>query len=154
MNMTGWVMDATRGIDYLIVAGDQPAEIHEKYNNATGNPLLVLDFALGFWQSKLRYRTQEELLSIVREYKKRNLPLAVVVSDYFHWRMMGDWAMDPRDWPDPAGMLNELQKLCVELKVSVWPTVNPSNPVYKQMTQHGLLAHTVHRAPAPLPRTG
>ena len=153
MNMTRWVMDATRGIDYFIVVGDTPAEIHEKYINATGHPPLVPDFALGFWQSKLRYRTQEELLGIVREYKKRNLPLAVVVSDYFHWRMMGDWAMDPRDWPDPAGMLNELKELCVELMVSVWPTVNPNNPVYKEMAERGLLAQTVHGVQAHIPIT-
>jgi alpha-D-xyloside xylohydrolase len=96
-NLTRWVMEATRGIDYYIVAGDTPAEILEKYVDATGHPPLLPDFALGFWQCKLRYRTQEELLAVVREYRRRGLPLAVIVSDYFHWRMMGDWAMDPHD---------------------------------------------------------
>ena len=109
-NMTRWVMEATRGIDYYIVAGDTPAEILEKYIDATGHPPLLPDFALGFWQCKLRYRTQEELLEVVRAYKKRDLPLAVIVSDYFHWHMMGDWAMDPRDWSDPAGMMKELKE--------------------------------------------
>ena len=143
-NMTRWVMDATRGIDYYVVAGDTPAEILEKYIDATGHPPLLPDFALGFWQCKLRYRTQEELLDVVREYKKRDLPLAVIVSDYFHWHMMGDWAMDPRDWPDPAGMMKELKEMGVELMVSIWPTVNPTNPVYKEMADRGLLAQTVH----------
>ncbi len=143
-NMTRWVMDATRGVDYYIVAGDSPAEILEKYIDATGHPPLLPDFALGFWQCKLRYRTQEELLDVVREYKKRDLPLAVIVSDYFHWHMMGDWAMDPRDWPDPAGMMKELKEMGVELMVSIWPTVNPTNPVYQEMAERGLLAQTVH----------
>jgi alpha-D-xyloside xylohydrolase len=83
-------------------------------------------------------------LNVVREYRKRGLPLAVVVSDFFHWHMMGDWAMDPRDWPDPAGMMKELKEMGVELMVSIWPTVNPTNPVYKEMVRRGLLAETVH----------
>jgi alpha-D-xyloside xylohydrolase len=143
-NLTRWVMEATRGIDYYIVAGDTPAEILEKYIDATGHPPLLPDFALGFWQCKLRYRTEQELLSVVREYKRRGLPLAVIVSDYFHWHMMGDWAMDPRDWPDPAGMMKELKEMGVELMVSIWPTVNPSNPVFGEMIERGLLAQTVH----------
>ncbi len=150
-SMTRWVMDATRGIDYYIVAGDSPAEILEKYIDATGHPPLLPDFALGFWQCKLRYRTQEELLNVVREYKRRGLPLAVIVSDYFHWRMMGDWAMDPRDWPDPAGMMKELKAMGVELMVSIWPTVNATNPVYKEMAERGLLAQTVHGVQAHIP---
>ena len=143
-NLTRWVMEATRGIDYYIVAGDTPAEILEKYIDATGHPPLLPDYALGFWQCKLRYRTQEELLSVVREYKQRGLPLAIIVSDYFHWHMMGDWAMDPRDWPDPAGMMKELKEMGVELMVSIWPTVNPSNPVFGEMVERGLLAQNVH----------
>ncbi|HEX6032994.1 MAG TPA: glycoside hydrolase family 31 protein [Anaerolineales bacterium] len=143
-NLTRWVMEATRGIDYYIVAGDTPAEILEKYIDATGHPPLLPDFALGFWQCKLRYRTEQELLSVVREYKQRGLPLAIIVSDYFHWHMMGDWAMDPRDWPDPAGMMKELKEMGVELMVSIWPTVNPSNPVFGEMVERGLLAQTVH----------
>ena len=152
-NLTRWVMEATRGIDYYIVAGDTPAEILEKYIDATGHPPLLPDFALGFWQCKLRYRTQEELLAIVREYKRRDLPLAVIVSDYFHWRMMGDWAMDPRDWPDPAGMMKELKEFGVELMVSIWPTVNPSNTAYAEMAERGLLAQTVHGVQAHIPIT-
>ena len=143
-NLTRWVMEATRGIDYYIIAGDTPAEILEKYIDATGHPPLLPDFALGFWQCKLRYRTEQELLSVVREYKQRGLPLAIIVSDYFHWHMMGDWAMDPRDWPDPAGMTKKLKEMGVELMVSIWPTVNPSNPVFGEMVERGLLAQTVH----------
>lgn len=152
-NLTRWVMEATRGIDYYIVAGDTPAEILGKYIDATGHPPLLPDFALGFWQCKLRYRTQEELLAVVREYKRRELPLAVIVSDYFHWRMMGDWAMDPRDWPDPSAMMQELKELGVELMVSIWPTVNPSNSAYAEMAERGLLAQTVHGVQAHIPIT-
>jgi alpha-D-xyloside xylohydrolase len=150
-NMTRWVMEATRGIDYYIVAADTPAEILEKYVDATGHAPLLPDFALGFWQCKLRYRTQDELLDVVHEYKRRGLPLAVIVSDYFHWHMMGDWAMDPHDWPDPEAMIKELKEMGVELMVSIWPTVNRENPVFNEMVDRGLLAQTVHGVQAHIP---
>lgn len=150
-NLTRWVMEATRGIDYYIAAGDTPGEIIEKYVDATGHPPLLPDFALGFWQCKLRYRTQAELLAVVREYRQRGLPLAIIVSDFFHWHMMGDWGMDPRDWPDPAGMMKELKEMGVELMVSIWPTVNPTNPVYGEMAERGLLAQTEHGVRAHIP---
>jgi alpha-D-xyloside xylohydrolase len=143
-NATRWVMEATRGIDYYIVAGDSPAEIMEKYIDATGHPPLLPDFALGFWQCKLRYRTQEEMLAVVREYRRRELPLAVIVSDYFHWHMMGEWAMDPRDWPDPLGLTKELKEMGVELMVSIWPTVNRNSEAFHEMAERGLLAQTEH----------
>ena len=143
-NATRWVMEATRGIDYYIVAGDTPSEIMEKYIDATGHPPLLPDFALGFWQCKLRYRTQEEMLAVVREYRRRELPLAVIVSDYFHWHMMGEWAMDPRDWPDPMGLTRELKEMGVELMVSIWPTVNRNSEAFHEMAERGLLAQTEH----------
>ncbi len=57
---------------------------------ATGTVPMMPDFAMGFWQCKLRYQTQEELLSIAREYKKRGLPISVIVVDFFHWTRQGD----------------------------------------------------------------
>jgi alpha-D-xyloside xylohydrolase len=147
-NATRWVMEATRGVDYYITAGDSPAEILEHYTAASGRAPLLPEFALGFWQCKLRYRTQEELLAVVREYKRRGLPLAVIVSDYFHWHRMGDWAMDKRDWPDPTGMMKELKEMGVELMVSIWPTVNRDNPVFTEMAERGLLAQTERGVPA------
>src|SRR4029453_14290482 len=87
---------------------------------------------------------EQELLSVVREYKQRGLPLAVIVSDYFHWHMMGDLGMDRRDWPDPGGVVKQLKEMGVELMVSIWPTVNPSNPVFAEMVGSGLLVQTIH----------
>src|SRR5260370_29215336 len=108
MTMPRWVMEATGGIDYFMVAGATPAKIRENYINATAHPPLLPDFALGFWQSKLRYRTQEELLGVVHEYKKRDLPLAVFASEYFSWPLLGGAPMDPRFLPHPVWVLNVL----------------------------------------------
>ena len=69
------------------------------------------ELALGFWQSKLRYRTQEEILSVAREHKRRGLPMDAIVVDFFHWTRQGDFKFEPRDWPDPDAMVKELKEL-------------------------------------------
>ena len=97
------------------------------------------EWAAGFWQCRLRYKTQDELLSIAHEYKQRGLPLSVIVIDYFHWRMMGNWDFDPQCWPDPAAMVRELKSMGVEVMVSVWPTIQANSENYTEMDQRGLL---------------
>jgi len=138
-NFTRWVAETTRGLDYFVAAGDSPAEIIEKYVTATGCPPLLPQWALGFWQCKLRYRTQQELLEVAREYKRRGLPVSVIVVDYFHWTMMGDWKFDPDYWPDPVAMVKELKEMGTEVMVSIWPTVNVNSENYHEMNEKGLL---------------
>ncbi|MCX5257835.1 family 31 glucosidase [Streptomyces canus] len=141
---TRWVADSAHRIDYWITAGDTPARIMEAYAEATGHPPLLPEWAAGFWQSKLRYRTQDELLAVAREYKERGLPLSVMVCDFFHWTHMGDWDFDPIDWPDPAAMIKELESLGVKLAVSVWPTVDPGSRNHDPLRDSGLLVGDSH----------
>ena len=101
----------TKVMDYWFVAGDTPAEIEEAYAKATGTVPMMPEYGLGFWQCKLRYQTQEELLNVAREYKRRNLPIDVIVIDYFHWPKQGEWKFDPVYWPDPDAMIKELKDM-------------------------------------------
>lgn len=130
---TRWVAEATSQLDYWITTGQTPAEIMEHYADATGHAPTFPHWASGFWQCKLRYRTQDELLTVAREYKERGLPLSVIIIDFFNWTLQGDWRFDPNDWPDPAAMVSELKSLGVELMVSIWPTVNPLSENFAAM---------------------
>lgn len=141
-NQTRWVAEATRQLDYYVVAGDAPADLLERYAEVSGHAPMMPEWAAGFWQCKLRYRTQDELLSVAREYKRRGLPLAVIVIDYFHWTMMGEWKFDPLCWPDPAAMVKELDEMGTRLMVSVWPTVNLYSENYANMRAMGYLARS------------
>ena len=141
-NVTEWQAFSTRQLDVWITVGDTPAEIVEAYARATGTVPLMPETALGLWQSKLRYRTQQELLEVAREYVQRDLPLAFIVADFMHWDRQGDWAFDPRDWPDPAAMVDELRSMGIELLVSVWPTVDKSGRRYPEMLRDGYLIRT------------
>lgn len=107
---TRWVADSTRQLDYWVTAGS-PMQVMERYADATGYPPMMPEWAAGFWQCKLRYRTQEELLEVAREYRRRGLPLSVIVVDFFHWTLMGEWRFDPEARPDPAGMVEELDEM-------------------------------------------
>ncbi len=101
-NMTSIEAYSTRSLDYWIVAADTPAAIVESYTNTTGKVPMMPEYGLGFWQCKLRYQTQDELLEVAREYKRRQIPIDVIVVDFFHWEKQGDWAFDPTYWPDPG----------------------------------------------------
>lgn len=139
-NLTEWEAYSTQQMDYWICAGDTPAQVEEAFSDVVGRAPLPPDFATGFWQCKLRYQTQEELMEIAREYKRRALPISVIVIDYFHWPHQGDWRFDPEYWPDPAGMVRELKEMGIELMVSVWPTVEEDSENYEEMRELGLLA--------------
>jgi len=137
-NGTIWTAEETQKIDYWVTTGS-PAEIEENYTAVTGRTPMMPDFAMGFWQCKLRYRTQEEVLNVAREYHRRKLPLDVIVIDFFHWTCQGDFKFDPKDWPDPDAMVRELSEMGVRLMVSVWPTVDERSENFEEMAAQGLL---------------
>ncbi|MFT8350647.1 TIM-barrel domain-containing protein [Clostridium saccharoperbutylacetonicum] len=141
-NITEWIANSTKQLDYWITAGENPAEIEEAYAKVTGTVPMMPDYAMGFWQCKLRYQTQEELLEVAREYKRRGLPISVIVIDFFHWPKQGEWKFDLDYWPDPEAMIKELKTMGIELMVSIWPTVDKTSENYDKMREKGYLVRT------------
>lgn len=138
-NKTEWYAKSTKKLDYFITAGDAPAELEAQYSLATGRTPMMPEYGLGYWQCKLRYRNQEELLAVAREHKKRGLPMDAIVVDFFHWTMQGDFQFEPRDWPDPEQMVKELKELGIETVVSVWPTIDERSKNFGKMNDMGYL---------------
>ncbi|MBI4929061.1 MAG: glycoside hydrolase family 31 protein [Anaerolineae bacterium] len=149
-NGTRWVADAARQIDYVVMAAPTLPGILDRYTTITGRPTRLPDWAAGFWQSKLRYRSQQEVLDVIAEYRRRGLPLSTVVIDFFHWTHMGDWQFNPADWPDPAEMVRQAREAGVELVVSVWPTVNESSHNFATLCDQGMLVQTEQGTSAPV----
>ncbi len=145
-NITTWEAASTKKMDYWITAGDTPAMIEEAYASVAGTVPMMPDYAMGFWQCKLRYQTQEELLEVAREYKRRGLPISVIVADFFHWPLQGEWKFDPVYWPDPDAMIAELKEMGIELMVSIWPTVDYRSENFTEMKERGLLIRTEESA--------
>ena len=138
-NYTEFTARSSKQIDYWIVAGNSPSNILTSYMQVVGKPPMMPEYALGFWQCKLRYQTQDELLSVAREYHRRNIPVGVIVVDFFHWTQQGDWQFDTRYWPNPKAMAEELDSLGMKLMVSVWPTVDRNSKNYREMEERDLL---------------
>jgi alpha-D-xyloside xylohydrolase len=139
---TRWVAESTRLIDYVVTTGDSYADILNRYADLTGHAPVLPEWAAGFWQCKLRYRTQDELLAVAREHKERGLPMSVIVIDYFNWTKMGDWKFDPECWPDPQAMVRKLEGMGIRVMVSVWPTVNPDSENFAELDRRNLLVRS------------
>ena len=138
-NTTEWLARSAMQMDYWITAGDTPAQIEEAYALATGKSPMMPEYGLGFWQCKLRYYNQEQVLRIAREYKERGITPDVLIIDYYHWPRCGDWRFDPEYFPDPGAMVKELREMGIETMVSVWPQVDVRSENFEEMKQKGLL---------------
>lgn len=143
-NITTWSAEMGEEIDYLVIVENSPRDILERYMTITGKPPMMPEYAMGFWQSKLRYWSQSELLEVARGYKKRGIPLSVIVCDFFHWPHQGDFKFDLNYFPDPEGMVKELKEMGTELMVSVWPTVQFDSDNYQEMEEKGYLIKNYH----------
>lgn len=141
-NHTMFVADSAYQADYFIYAGETPAQTMKIYCDLTGYAPKFPRWAAGFWQCKLRYESQEDLLEVAREYKKRGIPIDAIVIDYFHWTEQGEWKFDPKYWPDPDAMCRELEEMGIHPVVSIWPTINPASENYFQMSEGNMLVRT------------
>ena len=142
-NRTRFSSDCCHAIDYVVIAGT-PAETSKVLADLTGYAPKMPQWATGFWQSRLRYETQEELLSVARKYKELGIPLSAIICDYFHWTEQGDYKFDPKYWPDVRAMTKELHDMNTKLIVSVWPTINEKSENYWNMVDRNMLMRTVH----------
>ena len=141
-NHTTFEAFSTNVMDYWVVAGDSPSQIVEAYAKVTGTVPMMPEYGLGFWQCKLRYRTQDELLDVARKYHELGIPLDVIVVDFFHWPKQGEWKFDPVYWPDPKAMIEELNAMGIKLMVSIWPTVDRESENFDYMLENGYLIRT------------
>ena len=141
-NYTEWVAKSTRQMDYWITAADGPKEILRNYTEVTGRAPMFPENLMGLWQCKLRYRTQEEVLTVARQYQKEGIKIDQIVIDFFHWTLQGDWKFDKTYWPDPKAMVDELHSMGIRVIVSVWPSVDRKSENFGPMMERGLLIRT------------
>lgn len=142
-NTTEWRAESTKQLDYWITAGETPAQIEEQFSQVTGRAPMMPEYGLGFWQCKLRYATQAEVVAIAREHKERNIPVDVLVIDYYHWPRCGDFRFDENFFPDPKAMAEEVRdKYGIELMVSIWPQIDTRSENFQEMKEKGLLVKT------------
>ena len=140
-NRTRFTSDCCHAVDYIVIGGT-PKEVSAALADLTGHAPELPQWATGFWQSRLRYETQEELLEVARRYKKENIPVSAIIVDYFHWTEQGDYKFDPKYWPDVKAMADEIHAMDTKLIVSMWPTINEKSENYRYMSENNMLMRT------------
>lgn len=123
-------------LDYVVVYGPNADEIIATYRNLSGNVPMLPKWSFGFWQCRERYSSSNHLIETVKEFRKRKLPMDVIVQDWQYWGKYGWSAMkfDEKDYPDPAALLKELHDLNARLSISVWENVDKKSVVGKSYT--------------------
>jgi alpha-D-xyloside xylohydrolase len=127
------------GLDYYFVGGSNLDEVIAGYRKLTGKAPIMPKWAYGFWQSRQRYETQDQLLGVLREYRKRGLPLDNIVQDWLYWPQdsWGCHCFDPARFPDPQAMVDEIHRSNAHVMISVWAKFYPSTEHYKQLDAVG-----------------
>jgi alpha-D-xyloside xylohydrolase len=126
-------------VDYVVFAGPTPDDVIASYRQLTGPAPLMPQWAYGYIHCRERFHSSQEILEAASEFRKRNLPLDLIVQDWQYWGKYGWNAMkwDERYYPDPAGMIDQLHAMNVKLMVSVWSKIDPETEVGKQFAAKG-----------------
>jgi alpha-D-xyloside xylohydrolase len=136
-------------IDYYFVYGENLDAVIHGYREITGKAPMMSRWAMGLWQCRERYRTQEELLSVVKEFRKRKIPLDNIVQDWFYWKedKWGSHEFDSTRFPDPDGMVKQLHNdLNTHIMISVWPKFYVGTKHYEEFKSEGwLYMHNVRK---------
>lgn len=138
-NYKKWVNNNTECIDYVVIVGENPKDIIEKYTFMVGRAPIIKKELLGLWQSKLRYQTTNEVESIYNEYLNRKIKPSVIVIDYFHWTEDGNFEFDDNYWKDIDKLSKKMKETNTELMVSVWPTASKNSKYYNYYKNNKML---------------
>ena len=137
-----WSSEVGDRVSYFVIAGKTSDEIYEGYRLLTGVTHMLPRAIYGYIQSKAIYPTQDQVLEIANEYRRKNLPLDVMVVDFLNMTRQGEMDLDLKRWPDPAAMNRELHAMGVETLLSVWPHYSPGTQFYDMLLKKGWLIHS------------
>lgn len=141
-NRISFQSETAQQIDYYFIAGNNLDEVIGGYRYLTGKAPMMPKWAMGFWQSRERYKTQEEIISTAREFRKRNIPIDNIVLDWQYWPIdgWGDHDFDSTRFQDPTGMMTKLHdSLNIRLMISVWAKYYKGTKNYEEMDKNGWL---------------
>lgn len=127
-------------LDYVVFYGPSADSVIHSYRSLSGNVPMLPKWAFGFWQCRERYSSSEELINTVREFRKRKLPLDVIVQDWQYWgdRGWGVPQLDSKRYPDPAGLINELHDLNAHFNISIWSNPDKNSDIGKEYVSKNL----------------
>lgn len=141
-NSFGFLSEAGKQEDYYFIYGNNMDEVISGYRTLTGKAVLLPIWTFGFWQSRERYKTQDEIISAVQEFRNRKIPLDNIVQDWFYWKedQWGSQEFDPSRFPNPDSMIKVLhEKYKAHFMISVWPKFYEGIKTYNDFNAKGWL---------------
>ncbi|MBR6028683.1 MAG: DUF5110 domain-containing protein [Clostridia bacterium] len=133
--------DCADEMDCYFLSGGY-ASVCRQYADLTGHAPLLPRYAFGYVQSKERYRDAEELIGVVQEYRRRQVPLDLIVLDWQSWPE-GQWGwkvFDESRFPDPQHLTDTLHRLGAKLMISIWPSMQGEwNENRREMLENGCM---------------
>lgn len=138
-------MEAARELDYYFMKGENLDRVIGQYRYLTGDCPMMPRYLFGYTQSKERYCSQHEIIEVLSEYRRRQVPIDMIVQDWNYWpEGWGYMKMDPKHYPDPKGLADTVHSMNAHLMVSIWP--NPQYcPQAEDFKNHGyMLEHSVY----------
>ena len=129
-------------IDYYFVYGPTIDDEIAGYRKLTGTAPMFGKWAYGYWQSKERYQSANELIGVVKEYRDRKIPLDNIVQDWQYWGDMDQFSgmiWDSTRYPHPKEMADSIHALNAHLMVSIWPAFGNKSEIYKEMEKQNFL---------------
>jgi alpha-D-xyloside xylohydrolase len=134
---------AGHAVDYYFIYGPEMGQLIHEYRNLTGHTPMLPKWSYGFFQSKDRYVSQEEVLAIAHRYREQHIPLDGIVQDWFWWKSEGDPIFNS-NFPDVPGELKQLHDEHVHAMLSVWGLFDSKSQNFLQMTQQHLDVPNAH----------
>ncbi len=132
-NETTFRSPNAKSLDYVVFYGPNAEQVISSYRKLSGNvPMLPL-WAFGFWQCRERYHSGTELVQTIEEFRKRKLPVDVIVQDWQYWGKNG-WGVpefDTTNYPNPAQFIRKLHDLNAHFSISVWENLDKKSEVAK-----------------------
>ncbi len=118
-----WTSESADAVDYVFFNGPEPEKVIQGYRKLTGRAPMFGRWVFGLWQSRERYKSQAELLDVVRRYREAKIPLDGIIQDWQYWPKdsWGTHRFDPERYPHPAGLMKTLHADGVHTLISVWP---------------------------------
>jgi alpha-D-xyloside xylohydrolase len=128
-------------VDYYFFYGPEPKKVLAEYRDFTGAVPLLPRWAYGFWQCRERYSSQQQILDTAAEFRKRKVPVDVLVQDWQYWGKYGWNAMrfDESAYPDPTAMMSALHRQDLHMVISVWAKFGAETAVDKEFVAHNLV---------------
>ena len=134
-----WWSEMSRQMDWYFIAGEDFDEVISGYRTLTGKAPIMPKWAMGYWQSRERYKTSTEMIEALEGFRKRNIPIDNIVMDWSHWREE-DWGgheFDPERFPDPKAMVDSIHAMNGRMMISVWPKFYVGTEHYKEFDEKG-----------------